>query len=97
MLKINLRNFSSQLSSIIHLRNTSTSSSTFFWSKCKKHIKPSSSSIHAFINQLGVVVKDKQQMCDVAADFYENFFKKSEIVRPHPYTDSPKVEFDNGK
>ncbi len=34
-------------------------------------------------------------MCDVAADFYESFFKKSDIIKPHPYTDSPLVDFDN--
>jgi hypothetical protein len=34
-------------------------------------------------------------MCSVGADYYEDFFKKSDIVRSHPYTDSPLVEFDN--
>lgn len=34
-------------------------------------------------------------MCNIAADYYEEFFKESKIVRPHPYTDSPPVEFDN--
>jgi hypothetical protein len=32
---------------------------------------------------------------ELAADFYENFFKKSDIVRPHPYTDSPLIDYDN--
>ncbi|CAF4536164.1 unnamed protein product [Rotaria socialis] len=30
-----------------------------------------------------------------AADYYEEFFKASNIVRPHPYTDSPAIECDN--
>ncbi|CAF5183706.1 unnamed protein product, partial [Rotaria sp. Silwood1] len=34
-------------------------------------------------------------MCEVAADFYENFFKKSNIVKPHPYTDFPPIGYDN--
>ena len=34
-------------------------------------------------------------MCEVAADFYEDFFKKSNIIRPHPYTDFPPIDFDN--
>lgn len=34
-------------------------------------------------------------MSSIAADFYESFFKKSEIVKPHPYTDSPCLAFDN--
>ncbi|CAF2981347.1 unnamed protein product, partial [Rotaria sp. Silwood2] len=34
-------------------------------------------------------------MWEVAADFYENFKKKSNIVKPHPYTDSPSIEYDN--
>lgn len=36
-------------------------------------------------------------MCEVAANFYENFFKKSNIVKPHPYTDSPLTDFENVK
>ncbi|CAF4315636.1 unnamed protein product, partial [Rotaria sordida] len=34
-------------------------------------------------------------MCNVAADYYEDFFKASNIVRLHPYTDSPPIEYDN--
>ena len=34
-------------------------------------------------------------MCETAADFYEDFFKKSNIVKPHPYTDSPPVDYEN--
>ena len=34
-------------------------------------------------------------MCEVAADYYENFLKSSSIIRPRPYTDSPPMLFDS--
>ena len=34
-------------------------------------------------------------MCQAAADYYENFFKAPKIVRSHPYTDAPPIEYDN--
>ncbi|CAF1066304.1 unnamed protein product [Adineta steineri] len=35
-------------------------------------------------------------MCDLAADYYENFFKSPDnIYHPHPYTDAPDVEWEN--
>jgi hypothetical protein len=73
---------------------TSSPAASYFWSKCKKFIKPSSS-VHAFISPGGGIEKDSHRMCEVAADFYESFFKKSNIVKPHPYTDSPLLDFDN--
>ena len=37
----------------------------------------------------GAMVKNSLEMCDLAANFYEDFFRKSEnIVRPHPYVDA---------
>ncbi|CAF2066750.1 unnamed protein product [Rotaria magnacalcarata] len=87
--------FSFQLSLILHLRNTSSPAAVWFWSKCKKYLKPSSSYVHAFITPSGNVVKDNKEMCEVAAVFYEIFLKKSNIVKPHPYTDSPLVDYDN--
>ena len=62
-----------------------------FWFKCKKYLKPSSSSLHGLINPEGKVAKDPHEMCNIAADFYETFLKKSSIIRPHPYTDSPPI------
>ncbi|CAF4269963.1 unnamed protein product, partial [Rotaria magnacalcarata] len=42
------------------------------------------------------IVKDSNKMCDLAANFYEDLFHKSEnIVRPHPYVDAPWIDFDN--
>ncbi|CAF5016764.1 unnamed protein product, partial [Rotaria sp. Silwood1] len=87
--------FSSQLSSTLNLRNTSSPAAVLFWSKCKKYLKPSSSTVHAFIAPSGHIIKDTKEMCEVAADFYENFFKQSNIVKPHPYTDFPPIEYDN--
>ena len=43
----------------------------------------------------GKVVRDSHGMCNVAADFYETFFRKSPFIRLHPYTDSPPIDFDN--
>jgi hypothetical protein len=94
--KDELKNFfSHQLNLIVRSRNTSLPAASYFWAKSKKFIKPSSSSVNALISSSGQLVKDPQMMCEVAADFYESFFKKSDIVKPHPYTDSPFVDFDN--
>ena len=87
--------FSYQLSFLIRFRNSSNPDGNIFWSKSKKFIKPSSSSLNAFISPSGLVIKDPVEMCDLAADFYENFFQKSNIVKPHPYTDSPVMDFGN--
>ena len=59
-------------------------------------MKSSSSSLHGFILPHKEVIKTPNKMCEVAADYYENFFKESEdIYHPHPYTDSPEVEWEN--
>lgn len=87
--------FSSQLDHILRHRNSSSSSSNTFWYKSKRFLKPSSSSLHAFIDSSGQIVKENDRMCHLAADYYEDFFKASKIVRPHPYTDSPPTDYDN--
>ncbi|CAM4827013.1 unnamed protein product [Rotaria magnacalcarata] len=61
----------------------------------KRFLKPSSSSLHALIDPAGDIIKDHESMCEVAANFYEDFFKEQEVVRPHPYTDTPLTNFDN--
>ncbi|CAF0897726.1 unnamed protein product [Rotaria sordida] len=68
------RFFSSQLSSTLNLRNTSSLAAVLFWSKCKKYLKPLSYTVHAFIAPSGHIIKDTKEMCEVAADFYENCF-----------------------
>ncbi|CAF3173478.1 unnamed protein product [Rotaria socialis] len=63
--------------------------------KSKFFLKPSSSSLQAFLDSSGQIVKESDLMCNIAADYYEEFFNASNIVRPHPYTDSPAIEYDN--
>ena len=87
--------FSNQLDYCLNVRHSSSPHARSFWSKCKTYLKPSSSSLHGLISSTGHVVKDPLDMCNVAAEFYENFFQKSSIVRPHPHTDSPSIDFDN--
>ncbi|CAF1246698.1 unnamed protein product [Rotaria sordida] len=87
--------FSSQLDNLLRLRNAPSSSSISFWYRSKRFLKPSSSSLHALIDSSGQIVKESDHMCNVAADYYEDFFKASYIVRPHPYTDSPPIEYAN--
>ncbi|CAM4786175.1 unnamed protein product [Rotaria magnacalcarata] len=87
--------FSSKLDILLRHRNSSSSSSNSFWYRSKRFLKRSSSSIHAFIDSSGQIVKESDLMCNIAADYYEEFFKASNIVRPHPYTDSPEIEYDN--
>ncbi|CAF1265947.1 unnamed protein product [Adineta ricciae] len=48
-------------------------------------------SVKTIKNQLA----NADMMCNIAANYYEDSFKKSEIIKPHPYTDSPVVEYDN--
>ena len=52
-------------------------------------MKSTSSFVQAFITASGETVKDPNQMCEMAANYYEDFFSESSIIRPHPYTDSP--------
>jgi hypothetical protein len=96
--KFELRNFlSKRFSSVIASRNTPASHSISFWSKTKRFMKSSSSSLHGFFlpNNQGVE-KDPQRMCNLAADYYENLFGEPEVYRPHPYTDIPsKADWDN--
>ena len=87
---------SDQLASFLASRNSSSPLSLSFWSRIKKFMKSSSSSLHGFILPYKEVIKTPNKMCEVAADYYENFFKESEdIYHPHPYTDSPEVEWEN--
>ena len=65
--------FASQFSSLLNLRNTSTHAASF-WSKCRKHLRTSSSTIDAFIAPSGHLIKDPKEMCETAADFYEVSF-----------------------
>ena len=87
--------FHSRLAMVLHRRNTTSPDARLFWSKTKRYLRNSSSSLNGFISPTGQIVKDAKTLCSIAADFYESFLKKSEIVKPHPYTDSPCPTFDN--
>ena len=89
------RFFTHRIYTMLQYRNSSLPIASDFWSKCKRHLKSSSSSIFAFISPNGDTVKDANGMCEIGANFYENLFKKSIIYLPHPYTDSPVPDFDN--
>lgn len=71
---------SSQLSMALHMGHSSSSISVSFWSKIKRFIKPSASSLHGFISPTGEIIKDPNLMCDLAADYYENFFVEQKIL-----------------
>ena len=92
-----LRDFVSfQLYTTLQLRHSSSPISVSFWSRTKRFIKPVSSSLNAFISPTGVAVTDSNQMSEIAADYYEELFRRSEsIVRPHPYVDAPWIDFEN--
>jgi hypothetical protein len=90
------RFLSDQLASSLATRNTSSRASVSFWSRIKKFMKSTSSSLHGFILNNGEIIKNPEEMCETAADYYEDFFKEPEnIYRPHPYTDAPEVEWEN--
>ncbi|CAF4513712.1 unnamed protein product [Rotaria socialis] len=94
--KTELKSFlSRQLSIALRLRNTSSPISVSFWARTKRFLKPSSSTLHAFVDSSEQIIREPGKMCELAAEFYEDFFKKNEVVRPHPYTDTPLIEFDN--
>ena len=87
--------YASQLDNLLRLRNSYSSSSNSFWYRSKRFLRPSFFPLHAFIDTSGQIIKECNHMCDLAADYYENFFKVSNIVRLHPYTDSLPIEYDN--
>jgi len=89
------RFFSTQLNNLVHIRNTSLPAANFFWSKSRNHIKSSTSSLKGLISSSGSIIKNSMQMSEIAADYYETFFMKHDIIKPHPYTDSPIPDFDN--
>jgi len=87
---------SHQLATSLAARDTSSPLSVSFWSRIKKFMKSTSSSLHGFVLPTGEIIKKAEKMCEVAADYYEDFFKEPEnIYRPHPYTDAPEVVWEN--
>ncbi|CAF4498902.1 unnamed protein product, partial [Rotaria sp. Silwood2] len=87
-----------QLSSSLLARNTSSHLSVSFWSRTKKFMKSSSSSLYGFILPNGEVINEAEKMRELGADHYENLFKEPEnVYRPHPYTDAPGTRWENYK
>ena len=60
----------------------------------RKNFKTTNSLV-AFLDHNNAVVRDTETMLDLAVSHYKNLFSQSQVYRPHPYTDSPSVEWDN--
>ncbi|CAF2006990.1 unnamed protein product [Rotaria magnacalcarata] len=74
----------------------SSNLSVSFWSKTKKFFKLTSTSLHGFILPDRSISKNPETMTNIAANYYEDFFKKHEnIIKPHPYTDAPWQIWEN--
>ena len=88
--------FSDRLSSLLAARNTTSSLSVSFWYTTKKYKGTSPSTIHGFILPNSEITTDSEKMCEVAASSYEAIFKEpNNIYHLHPYTDFPKVVWEN--
>jgi len=91
ILQNELKSFTAaQLDQNLAMRHTASSTSVGFWSKTKRIFKSSSSSLKDFISDDGQVVKEVQQMTEIAATHYEELFvEPKEITRRQPYVDAP--------
>jgi hypothetical protein len=59
-------------------------------------MKSTSSFLHGFILTNGEVIENLDKMCKTVAEYYKDFFKKPKnIYRPHPDTNTSKVEWKN--
>ncbi len=61
------------------MRHTASPTSIAFWSKTKRFFKSSFSSLKGFISDDGQVVKEVQQMTEIAATHYEELFVESTV------------------
>ena len=84
-----------QLTKLLNERHKPGENCTIFWSKAKKQFRTASSTLRGFTRTNGEVVKDPQEMVDMAAVYYEKLFEMPEVVRPHPYVDAPATEWEN--
>ncbi|CAF1382134.1 unnamed protein product, partial [Didymodactylos carnosus] len=75
-------------------RFSASNGSIAFWSRLRKNFKVASS-LNAFIDDNGGVVKETDKMLEMAAGYYENLFKEPVVFRPHPHIDSPELIWDN--
>ncbi|CAM4757246.1 unnamed protein product [Rotaria magnacalcarata] len=69
--------------------------SRLFWNTTKKHFRQVSSSLRGFLFPRGEIIKGSQIMVNMAADHYERLFEATVVIRPHPYTSAPPVQWEN--
>jgi hypothetical protein len=67
-----------KLSSSLNERFSASTSSKQLWSKLRKNFKKSSS-LEAFIDDNNDIVRDNDDMLEIAASYYENLFSESSI------------------
>lgn len=61
----------------------------------KRQFRSGSSAVRGIFSSNGEVIKDPQEMANLAADYYEKLFDAPVAVRPHPYIDSPPSRWEN--
>ncbi|CAF5213707.1 unnamed protein product, partial [Rotaria magnacalcarata] len=84
-----------QLTAQLNERYSPGEGSNLFWNKTKRHFKHISSSLRGFTTPSGDIIKDPQDMSNIAADYYEKLFEAPVVMRPHPYIDAPPISWDN--
>ncbi|CAF4597479.1 unnamed protein product, partial [Rotaria sp. Silwood2] len=84
-----------QLSVQLKERYSSGEGSNLFWNRTKRHFRHISSSLRGFVTPSGEIMKDPQDMSNIAADYYERLFEAPVVMRPHPYIDAPPIMWDN--
>ena len=85
---------SKNLTNSMNERFSGSTNGNIFWSSIRKNFK-TSEPLDAFIDDKNEVIKDNEEMLELAAAHFENIFNESEVYRPHPYVDSPAVIWDN--
>ena len=76
-------------------RHSTGEASAIFWSQTKRHFRPAASSLRGFMDPGGNVIKDPQEMANMAADHFEQLFEAPVVMRPHPFVDSPPILWEN--
>ena len=82
------------LAEAIKERHSATPAASMFWSRARKKFKPGCS-LNALIDEQQQRVKESTEMLRIAADHYEKLFEEHSVYRPHPYIDSPCIEWEN--
>ena len=68
-----------------------------FWNKAKRQFRTANSMLRGFTTTTGEIIKNPQEMADIAADHYEKLFEAPTVVRPYPYVDSPPCTWENNE